>query len=182
LFQVAKVSLSNSKTRDFVEHLYVIIDEIFDGDIDALEQRDNWRNMIAEYSAAMQILRKRSEYTDNDIEQFQYLIDNFFEKYVKETGCEGITNYIHMLASAHIKHYMVIHRNLYKYSQQGWESLNSKYKQVFFRHTQRGGNYGIATEESERTYIQSIMKAFQREMLWISGDAELHFYNASFNQ
>lgn len=136
-----------------MEHLYVIIDEIFDGDIDALEQRDNWRNMIAEYSAAMQILRKRSEYTDNDIEQFQYLIDNFFEKYVKETGCEGITNYIHMLASAHIKHYMVIHRNLYKYSQQGWESLNSKYKQVFFRHTQRGGNYGIATEESERTYM-----------------------------
>jgi hypothetical protein len=36
-----------------------------------------------------------------------------------------------MLSSGHIKYYMEEHRNLYKYSQQGWESLNSKVKQFF---------------------------------------------------
>ena len=77
--------------------------------------------------------------------------------------------------SDHIKYYMELHRNLYKYSQQGWESLNSKFKQVYFRHTQRGGNYGCNTEENERTHLCSIMKAFQREVLWISGEAENHF-------
>ena len=173
--QVGRVSLSNTKVRSFVEHLYLIIDEIFDHD--ANEQRIKWRDMIAEYNMAMQILRKRSDYTNEDIEQFQYLIDNFFEKYFAETGNEGITNYIHMLCSGHMKYFMEIHCNLYKYSQQGWESLNSKYKQVFFRHTQRGGNYGLRTEEGDRTYLQPVMKAFQREMLWISGDAEEYFYN-----
>ena len=77
--------------------------------------------------------------------------------------------------SGQIKYYMELHRNLYKYSQQGWESLNSKFKQVYFRHTQRGGNYGCNTEENERTHLCSIMKAFQREVLWISGEAENHF-------
>jgi hypothetical protein len=131
--------------------------------------------MMEEYRMAMQILRKRSDYTDQDIKSFQDLIDSFFKKYLKETGVEGITNYIHMLASGHIKYYMELHRNLYKYSQQGWESLNSKFKQVYFRHTQRGGNYGCNTEENERTHLCSIMKAFQREVLWISGEAENHF-------
>jgi hypothetical protein len=64
---------------------------------------------------------------DGDIETFQNLIDSFFKSYVNETGCEGITNYICMLVTGHLKYYMEIHRNLYKYSQQGWESLNSKY-------------------------------------------------------
>jgi hypothetical protein len=57
-------------------------------------------------------------------------------------GKEGITNYIHMLGSGHIKHYMTIHHNLYKYSQQGWESLNEKFKLMLFNHMQRGGNFG----------------------------------------
>jgi hypothetical protein len=37
---------------------------------------------------------------------------------------------------------MRAHRNLYKFSQQGWESLNEKVKLSFFNHTQRGGNFG----------------------------------------
>jgi hypothetical protein len=82
-----------------------------------------------------------------------------------------------MLASGHVKYYMGVHRNLYKFSQQGWESLNSKYKQVFFRHTQRGGNFGKGVEENELSYLFSVMKAFQRELLWISGDAEEYFAN-----
>jgi len=95
--------------------LYVIIDEIFDHD--ANEQRIKWRDMVVEYNIAMQILRKRSDYTNEDIEQFQYLIDNFFEKYFAETGNEGITNYIAMLSRGHMKYLMETHRNLYKYSQ-----------------------------------------------------------------
>ncbi len=174
--QVTKLSFSNKKTRRFIGNLRILIDFIFDKEQDT-EQRDTWHDMISQYSMAMVILRKRSEYTDEDITRFQNLIDDFFQKYVSLTGSEGITNYIHMLGSGHIKYYMEQHRNLYKYSQQGWESLNSKYKQVFFRHTQRGGNYGKFVEESERTYLFSIMKAFQRELLWISGVAETYFSN-----
>jgi hypothetical protein len=61
-----------------------------------------------------------------------------------------------MLSSGHIKYYMTTHRNLYKFSQQGWESRSANVKLTFFNHTQRGGNFGKEGEESERTYLRAI--------------------------
>lgn len=119
----------------------------------------------------------RSEYTDQNILDFQQNMDDFFVAYVEQSGAgkEGVTNYIHMLASGHIKYYMQVHRNLYKYSQQGWESLNEKFKLTFFNNTQRGGNFGKNTDEAERSYLKPIFRAFQREVLWVSGLTEDYF-------
>jgi hypothetical protein len=168
------VSLTNKKTRRFITNLRLLIDSIFNKEEDEA-QRNMWNDMMESYCMAIEILRKTNEYQVEDINQFQDLIDDFSEKIFPLTGCEGITNYIHMLGSGHIKYYMSTHRNLYKFSQQGWESLNSKYKQVFFQHTQCGGNFGRGTDENEQSYLFSVMKAFQRELLWISGDAEQYF-------
>lgn len=156
---------------DNIEHA---VDFIFQNDA---EKRNIWHTMIGNYRAAMQILRKKSEYTDNEIDEFQNLIDDFFQLYVEVSGGgkEGVTNYLHMLSSGHIKYYMTTHRNLYKFSQQGWESLNAKVKLTFFNHTQRGGNFGKEGEESERSYLRAIYMAFQREVMWISGVEEDHF-------
>jgi hypothetical protein len=173
---VLKVSLSNNKTRRFVSEIGVLIDYIFHHPEDA-EKKQIWHSLIENYSAAMEILLMRSEYTDEDISTFQRHIDNFFEAYVEKLGAgkEGVTNYIHMLASGHIRYYMITHRNLYKYSQQGWESLNEKFKLIFFNNTQCGGNFGKDTNEAERSYLKPVFRAFQRELLWISGVAEDYF-------
>jgi len=88
-----------------------------------------------------------------------------------------VTNYlVHMLLSGHIKYYMTTHRNLYKFLQPGWESLNAKFKLTFFNHTQQGGNFGKEGEESERSYLRAIFMAFQLEVFWISGAGEDHFF------
>ncbi len=113
----------------------VLVETIFDKEEDE-QERDAWFEKMANYDAAMEILRKQSEYTDDDIEKFQDHVDVFFQQYINIVGVEGITNYFHMLGSGHVKYYMVEHHNLYKYSQQGWESLNAKYKQVFFNHSE----------------------------------------------
>jgi hypothetical protein len=133
--------------------------------------------LIDKYCRAIRIVRKKSEYTEDEIEEFQDLIDDFFILYIDEAGggTEGVTNYLHMLASGHIKYYMTTHKNLYKFSQQGWESLNAKYKVTFFNHTQRGGNSGKDGEESDRSYLRSIFMAFQRGVIWIAGIGEDYF-------
>ncbi len=125
----------------------------------------------------MIILRQPEEYTDKDIKEFQTKIDDFYTTYVETsgTGKEGITNYIHMLGSSHIKYFMKQHRNLYKFSQQGWESLNKKFKLIFFNHLQHGGNYGQNVAENDRSYLKTIYMAFQREILWKCGTAEKYF-------
>lgn len=55
LFKVEKFSLSNKKTRQFIGNLCLLIDEIFNEE-EGIWHHDCWRNMIAEYSMAIEIL------------------------------------------------------------------------------------------------------------------------------
>jgi hypothetical protein len=105
----------------------------------------------------------------------------FFKAYIEKTGAgkEGVTNHIHMLGSRHFAYYIKMHGNLYKFSKQGWESLNGKFMLSFFNHTQRGGNFG--TDNTERPYLRSIFMFFQQELLWILGVVEQHFLNAQLD-
>jgi hypothetical protein len=59
----------------------------------------------------MDVLLLKREYTDEDIESFQEKIDDFLITYVERFGAgkEGITNYIHILGSGHLKYYMTLH-------------------------------------------------------------------------
>jgi hypothetical protein len=54
-------------------------------------------------------------------------------------GREGCTNYTHLLGSGHVADMLFHHRNLYVFSNQGWEALNMLVKQVYFRRTAQGG-------------------------------------------
>ncbi len=154
---VSKVSFSNKKTRLIIDNIFCLVDYIFSREEDA-ELRNIWRQMIGDYRDALLILRQPQEYTDEDIQNFQNKIDDFYAAYVETSGAgkEGITNYIHMLGSSHVAYYMKHHRNLYKFSQQGWESLNEKVKLIFFNHSQQGGNYGSHVGENERNYLKNI--------------------------
>ncbi len=89
--------------------------------------------MIGDYRDALLILWQPHEYTDEDISLFQNKIDDFYTAYVETLGAgkEGITNYIHMHGSSHIAYYMKRHRNLNKFSQQGWDSLIRKLNWYF---------------------------------------------------
>lgn len=173
---VNKVSLSNKKTRLFIDNIIPLVEYIFQAPED-VEVREIWRSMIIDYRDALMILRQSSEYSDDEITDFQEKIDRFFYNYLENSGAskEGITNYLHMLGSGHVSYYMKKHKNLSKFSQQGWESLNEKVKLIFFNHTQRGGNYGSSAGGQERYYLRSIFLAFQREVMWISGMAESLF-------
>jgi len=166
--EIASVSLSNTKTRQLMTCLEPLIDYIFQHPDDATARQD-WLELLDYYNPAIELLRKPTEFSDEEIEEFQTLVDSFYEKWIKLVGSEGITNYVHMLGSGHIRYYLILHRNLYKFSQQNWESLNEKMKTTYFRNTQRGGNYGKNTVENERYYLLSILKVFQRELLWLSG-------------
>jgi hypothetical protein len=43
-------------------------------------------------------------------------------------GAEHMTNYIHIIGSGHLTYFASKYRNLYRFSQQGWESLNQLLK------------------------------------------------------
>jgi hypothetical protein len=78
-------------------------------------------------------MEKEWVHTEEDINEFQLIINDFFIAFVEESGAgkEGVTNYIHTLGSGHVAYYMRAHGNLYKLSQQGWESLNDRLSSPF---------------------------------------------------
>ena len=87
-------------------------------------------------------LNKRTDFDDSEILELQKDMDHFGEMYMDVTSGERITNYIHYMISGHFRDMLFIHRNLWKFSQQGWESVNGLLKQYIFRRTQRGGSSG----------------------------------------
>ena len=54
-------------------------------------------------------------------------------------------------------------KNLYRFSQQGWEACNALVKSVWHRRTQRGGG------KSHRSVLKPLGRWLQRRMLWLCG-------------
>jgi hypothetical protein len=72
---VAKVSLSNKKTRLAIDDINHLIEYVWAAP-DEREKKEIWLKMIKDYQHAMRILQKRSEYTVDDIVTFQLKIDD----------------------------------------------------------------------------------------------------------
>jgi hypothetical protein len=91
---------------------------------------------------------------------FQNTADDFAELYINLTGWDGMTNYFHFLSAGHFSFYLLRVKNLYKYSQQGWEHINGKAKRTYHNNTQKGGGRNGSSK------LLPIVYSFLRELLW----------------
>ena len=157
--ELAPLSLENVKTRAIIDNLELLVEV----SVTTVDRKAKWNGSVRKYRIGMQTARQREDFTDEDITAFQKTIDEFFQDWVELHGIAGVTNYIHMLGAGHISAYMVEWRNLYKHSQQGWESFNSLLKAFFFRRTSRGGGRGL------RSKLKPIGRWLQRRLLLLCG-------------
>ena len=102
----------------------------------------DWKYCLAHYVPAMKMLRRKPEFTNVEILDFQRQADLFFQRWVLLTLAAGQTNYFHLLGSGHFAEYLIHWRTLYPHSQQGWEALNAMIKNFYFRRTNHGGRIG----------------------------------------
>ena len=65
------------------------------------------------------------------------------------------------------------YRNLSKFSNQGWESLNAMIKSYFFRSTNRGGGGGKGNRT--KTKLEGIGRWLQRRLMWLCYDTDKWF-------
>jgi hypothetical protein len=173
---VDEIAMTNSLSRLFVDNMDCLVCELFRTEAKA-ERKNSWLAMLKEYRAFMELARSREEFSDDDITAFQTQADLFFALWVDLNGIKGITNYIHMIGAGHLTYYLRIYRNLYRYSQQGWEALNQKIKLIFFFHTQRGGNVKVKQGEEKltRNYIKPIARFLLRDIMWRTGIGASYF-------
>lgn len=111
--------------------------------------------------------------SDDKIEHFQGLIDAFVEVWIDLFADEGISNYVHLLASGHVHYFLKKYRCLYIYSQQGWESMNSVCTGYILQNSARGG-YGTG-HNGGKSYIYPLIRYLMRDLLWKTGEADRFF-------
>ena len=169
---VGSLSMDNNRTRSVINQLELLIEVSFP---DSDPNKRRLLRCFPRYRDALTILRKSTDYTEDEIRTFQEHIDAWFCDWVSVYGKEGCTNYTHLLSSSHVMYYMKEWKCLNRYSQQGWEALNALIKAYFFRRTNRGGFSGTAKKKSK---LLGIARWLQRRIMWYSGHGDALFQNA----
>jgi hypothetical protein len=68
-----------------------------------------------------------------------------------------MTNYLDIIGSGHLTFFSAKYRNLYKYLQQGWESLNQLLKLYYFNNTNHGGTAGNGEKSNFSQYTNEVL-------------------------
>jgi len=139
------------------------------------EFKDKLAQACSKYAEAMKILTTHRAVTDDEMEEFQDLIDDFFEIWVELFGTDGMTNYLHLLGAGHVLYFLRKYNCLYVYSQQGWEALNSFCTAYILQNSSRGG-YGSGQNKS-KSYIFPLIRYIMRDLLWKTNMADEFFLN-----
>lgn len=162
---IGDINMENTKVRAVILQL----EEFVSFCCTTEEEKQEYNELLPLYRESIVILRKKTDYTDEEIKQFQDRTDRWYQIWVAMHGFQGCTNYIHLLSSSHIAHYMQKWRCLHRYSQQGWEAMNALYRSYFFKRTNRAGG------RSSGNYLRPIARWLQRRIMWILGEGEAIF-------
>jgi hypothetical protein len=166
---MGSLSRDNNRSRLVMNSIELLIVQSFPlADVN----RDLLLRCFPRYRAAIIILRKNTDATEDEIATFQDHVDAWFQDWVKVYGKEGCTNYTHMLSSSHVMRYMQEWKCLHRFSQQGWEALNALIKAYFFRRTNRGG---LSKNSTRKSKLLGIARWLQRRIMWYSGNGDSVF-------
>ena len=171
---LATISFTDMQSKKVMAFINLLLADVFDDSIPDWEiQLEQWTHVINTFSQLDKMLQLRVDFTDEMIEDFQKLADSFFRTWVSLNGMAGVTNYIHMLGSGHIKEFLYKYRNLYKYSQQGWEHQNKRANGTYHKHSQKGGH---GSSLNNRSQILPIFRYCTRAWMWATKKAD-DFFN-----
>jgi hypothetical protein len=161
--EIGIICMDNTRMRKVVNKLEGIINisVVNPGRI------NKWNLSVEAYRKGMIELRRKSDFTPEEVPEVQKQLDIFFQNWMNLWGRAGITNYIHMLGCGHMADYLLTAKNLYRHSQQGWENLNHLLKTFFFRRTARGGASNKGTGTKDR--LRPIARWMQRRLCFSCG-------------
>lgn len=158
---IAKIGFKKQQARRMIENIGPLLDVCFPDDETLVEQL---KRSLNHYHQAMDLLRKRTDYVEEEIKQFRFHVDEWFRIWIRKFGRDTYSNYMHMMHSGHIEEEMRLFRCLYRYSQEGLEAMNALIKAYFYRRSERGGGKGEATD----CRVAPIGRWVQRRWCWMA--------------
>jgi hypothetical protein len=181
-------SMTNVHSRRCVMGIKTLANIIFSPELDEQSKNDaqgtrqrnahrllQWQSLMDTYIPMMSQIRKRADFSDSEIDDLHKLTSGFMVQWVDCYNGDSITNYIHMIGAGHLTYYLVKYRNLYKFSQQGWEAMNKKLKYFYFHNTNHGGCGGRKPGALSGDHVLPLMRLMQRSILWTIGWGDAFF-------
>jgi len=135
------VNLQNNNARKFIAGFDHLVKYCTAGYSDP-SYTENWLDAMKRFRVVAKLLDSRYHFGFARICHFQNEVDEFCLVYFKLRGRDGMTNYFHPLQARHYAFFFEKYGNLYRFSQQGWEDLNSAVKRSYHYNTQTGGGRG----------------------------------------
>jgi hypothetical protein len=84
-----------------------------------------WVLALDGISEIMTSFRQHADFSDVEINALDARINKWFVYWIKLSGREGMTNYLHMICSGHMIAYLRRSKNLNRFSNQEWEYQNA---------------------------------------------------------
>lgn len=155
--KIGTINIENYRGRKIMENFSSLVDHCI---VDVVK-RQKWRYAVSNYNSAMIILRQRHNYSHDDIQRFQLMIDRAYLVLRSMYKRDVATNYFHMLSSRHIAWFMETVGPLNNYSNQGFEALNRLMKRYLNTRTNKGGGRSKC-----KSKLRPIANLFLRRLIW----------------
>lgn len=109
---------------------------------DEEQLRKDWMSFLSEYVHINSFLHRTEEYTPADVDRLAQHIDDCYELLVTRIGGaeRGVTNYFHYMGSGHLLWMISRYGNLWRYCNEGVESLNNVVSKRYNQFNNKGGN------------------------------------------
>jgi hypothetical protein len=149
-----------------------------------LKTHTKWVSFYKNLNPMWDCIERKEDFGNSDIATLHKYTCNFMEQWLDLTKGKHMTNYIHIVGAGHLTYFASQYGNLYRFSQQGWESLNKLIKHYYYNNTNHGGSYGNGGKDTHGNYTNGtlsgqhcypLMRFCQRFMMWKLGFGDKYF-------
>jgi hypothetical protein len=142
-------------------------------------RREEWMNFLYHYVHVNAKLHSTLEYTAEDIAELQTHIDATYCLLVTSIGGaeRGVTNYFHYLGSGHVMWLIKRYGNLWRFCNEGLESLNSLASKRYNCFNNKGGHKSTCKDEAKQNCLpfEVLGSWLSRLSMWHIGTADTMF-------
>ena len=142
-------------------------------------KREDWMTFLYHYVKVNERLHSTLDYTADDITELEKDIDAMYAYLVTSIGGaeNGVTNYFHYLGSGHVVWMIKRYGNLWRFCNEGVESLNSLASKRYNGFNNKGGHKAARKNDAKKKVLpfEVLGNWLARLSMWHIGTADIMF-------
>ena len=125
-----------------------------------------WLEMVGCAVPVVQDLEREEDWSDDQIWEYHSNTARLMQCYCDLLPENNITSYIHLIGAAHLTYYLLLHRNLARFQQQGWEQMMKLVHHYCCNNTNHGGSQGNSNGNLKKgEHCHPLMRSFRRRIM-----------------